>query len=146
MALNEGTVTTKPNQWWRWPMIPLASVTGAVVGTVAITAFQWLGMKIQGGFSEDGWWYRFILPVISSATFGYIYAAIACYVAPKGKVIAGTVMTTVLGLVLLLGLVLAWASSKYSFWESMQTTIGSVAMLIAGIVAVMQVHQERHTN
>jgi membrane protein implicated in regulation of membrane protease activity len=51
-------------------------------------------------------------------------------------------MTTVLALFLLGGLLLMWFGPQYTLGKSVQTTIGTVASLIASIVALMQVHEE----
>jgi hypothetical protein len=40
--------------WWRWPLLPLGAVGGALAGSIAIAFVMWLGMKFQGGFSTDG--------------------------------------------------------------------------------------------
>ena len=89
--------------------MPFAAFIGAALAAVAFTLLQWLGMKVSGGFSEDGWYYRFILPAISAGFFGYFYVLITLKVAPRGKVISAVVMTTILGVFSLLGLVAMWS-------------------------------------
>ena len=68
--------------WWRWPLLPFAAVAGALAGSIVATLLMWLGMKLQGGFSEEGWYFRYVMPVIASSIFGFIYTLISCEMAP----------------------------------------------------------------
>jgi hypothetical protein len=124
--------------WWRWPLLPFAAIAGALAGSIIAILFLWFGMKLQGGFSEDGWYFRYVMPVISSAIFGYLYTHRSCEMAPRGKVIAGTVMVTILGLFGLLSFVLAWAIPDYSVGQAIQTTVGTVATMIAAVSTLME--------
>lgn len=141
--MSDGQVENIKNQWWRWPLLPFASFVGATLGATLFTAIQWLGMKMTGGFSEDGWFFLYVLPVISSAAFGWLYAWITCYVAPAGKVIAGVVMVTVLALLSILGLAIAWHWNEYPTIENVRTTLATIAMLVAAIAALVQIHSEQ---
>lgn len=123
-------------QWWRWPLMPLAALAGAILGTLAVALIMWIGMKFQGGYSEDGWYFRYILPLFTSGVFGYIYAKISYEVAPSGKLIAGIVMVTLLGILALVSTVLAWVIPSYSVGEAIQSTVGSLAMMIGAILAL----------
>lgn len=123
--------------WWRWPLLPFAAVAGGMTGAFLANLFTWFGMKLRGGYSEDGWFYLYVMPVLSSALFGYLYTAIACHMAPRGKLIAGTVMVTALGLFGLLSIVLAWTLPDYGTLKATQATVSIIAMMIAAIVALM---------
>lgn len=123
-------------QWWRWPLMPLAALAGAILGTLVVALIMWVGMKFQGGYSEDGWYFRFILPLFTSGVFGYLYAKISYEVAPSAKLIAGVVMVTVLGILALASTVLAWVMPSYSVGEAIQSTVGSLAMMIGAIIAL----------
>jgi hypothetical protein len=125
------------SQWWRWPLLPFAVVAGALAGAFALTVVQWLGMKWQGGYSEDGWYYRYVLPVVSSAFFGWLYALIALNVAPNAKILASVVMTTILGVISAIGLLSVWSDHRKSLAEAIQSTIGSIASLTAAIVTIV---------
>ena len=135
--------TASSHQWWRWPLLPFAAIGGAAIGAVLLGLVQWLGFKFQGGFTEDGWMFRYILPIFTSAAFGWLFAWIACAVAPHGKVVAGTVMTTLLFIVLLLSIAFSWLASNYSVGQAVQTTVGSTSCLIAAVVALVQAHEEQ---
>ncbi|MHB1076878.1 hypothetical protein [Thiobacillus sp.] len=134
-----------PNQWWRWALMPFASIAGAVTGAVLLSSFMWFGMKMQGGFSEDGWYYQYILPVLSTGIFGYLYVYIACSVAPRGKVIVGTVMVTLLGCFSLLGLILLWTLVNKPSVEVIRGTVSIIAGLISAIAALVVVHSDNKT-
>jgi hypothetical protein len=135
---------SQPSEWWRWPLLPFAAVLGAVLGAMLFGMVQWFGMKMQGGYSEDGWMYRYVMPVLISGAFGWLYAWIACEVAPRGKVIAGVVMTTILFLLAAGSVMLAWVTSGYGIGDTIQATIGCVVSLVAAIVALIQAH-EKHS-
>ena len=129
-------------QWWRWPLVPLAAITGALAGSILIALLYWLSMKLQGGYSEDGWMYRYILPTITSAVFGLLYVKISYDVAPKGKLITGVVMTTLLFLFSVLNIWLAWYLERYSPAQSIQITVGSIASFITAVISLIQIHAE----
>lgn len=127
----------RKHDWWRWPLVPFVGVVAGALGAVAFGLLQWIGMKFYGGFSEDGWFFMYILPTMTSAVFGYAFVASTHYVAPKGKVISAVVMTTLLGLFFLLSVVLAWGTYKQSTAESVKTTVGCVAALVAAIATLV---------
>jgi len=97
----------------------------------------WFGMKMQGGFSEDGWYFRYVMPVISSAIFGYLYSTIAVEVAPRGKIIAGTVMVTILGLIAAISLFISWFAPATPIGEKIQMTVGSMATMVVAILTLV---------
>ena len=129
-------------QWWRWLLMPIAAIAGGVIGSTLFGLIQWFGMKLQGGFSEDGWMYQYILPTLTSGAFGWLFVYISCAVAPRGKVIAGTVMTTLLVLTGIANLFLVWGLQRYGTGEAVRLTIGSIVASVAGIVALVQAHSE----
>ena len=122
--------------------MPIAAIAGGVVGSALFALIQWFGLKMQGGFSEDGWMYQYIVPTMTAAAFGWLFVYISCQVAPRGKVIAGTVMTTLLVLLGVLNLFLVWGLQRYGTDEAVRLTIGSVVTSIAGIVALVHAHSE----
>ena len=111
--------------------MPFATILGSMIGGALATAFLWFSMKLQGGFSEDGWYFLYIMPIISSAVFGWLYATIVCHVAPRGKVIAGTVMVTILGLIGVVGALITWLDQTKSVGEAIQITVGTVATMLS---------------
>lgn len=126
----------EPYQWWRWPLMPVAALGGAILGSIIMGIIMWLGMKFQGGFNEDGWYFLYIMPLFTSGVFGYLYAIISYKMAPSHNLIAGIVMVTVLGVIGLLGIVLAWALPEYSVGQSVQATVGTVATMVGAIIAL----------
>jgi hypothetical protein len=139
--------TKAPTQdWWRWLLLPFAAGAAALAGSMIASLFWWFGMKLQGGFSEDGWYFRFVLPAIASAIFGYLYTHISCEMAPRGKLIAGTVMVTILGLFGLLSIVLAWAMPDYPVGEAIQATVGTIATMIAAVMTLMDASSKHRAS
>jgi hypothetical protein len=117
--------------------MPVAAIAGAILGTIAIGLFMWLGMMFQGGIGEDGWYFRYIMPLFTSGIFGYLYAKISYTVAPSGKLIAGVVMVTILGLVSVLSAILGWVMPSYSVGQAMQATVASIATMVGAVIALM---------
>lgn len=128
--------TPEEAQWWRWPLLPFAATIGAILGTLAFMLLQWLLMMFQG-WGPNGWYALYILPFMSSCLFGYLFAIITLQFAPKGKIIAAVVMTTLLGALYLLGTIGLWAVSKEGVGTAIQQTIGSIASLGSAIMTIV---------
>jgi uncharacterized membrane-anchored protein len=133
------------SQWWRWPLLPFAAIGGGLLGSFCFVMLQWLIMKFQGDFHEDGWWYNYILPLLSSAVFGWLYVYITFTVAPKGKVIAGVVMTTLLGVITVVSIGVFWYAKHVPLAYSIQQTVGVLVSFSAAIVGLIQLKNE-HKN
>lgn len=127
------------SKWWLWPLMPFAAVLGATLGTMVVGLIMWLGMKFRGDFSEDGWYYLYIMPVITSVIWGVIFSYISYNMAPKGNFTAGTVMVTALCVLVFLILILIWASGQVELANKIQSTVGGIATMagaIGGLVSV----------
>ncbi|WP_237067153.1 hypothetical protein [Microbulbifer guangxiensis] len=135
-------VQPSSSRWWIWPLLPFAAFIGATIGAFLLTLMQWFGLKMQGGFQEDGWYYLYILPVISSAAFGWLYALITLHLAPRGKLITASVMVTALGVLIVIGLLFEWLNQDRSVGHSIQMTIGSIATLSAAIATIVTERDE----
>lgn len=148
VGIHSGSVMQEQGQasafegWWRWPLVPLAAPLGATAGAVAFVLLQWLGMKLHGGMSEDGWFFLYILPVIQSAIFGYLYSTISCAVAPRAKLVTGVVMVTLLGALVVVVLVFGWATSEGRTGDAVQATVQTVAAMVAAIAALVSFREE----
>ena len=118
-------------------MMPFAAVIGAALATAALLLIQWIGMKFSGAYSADGWYAQYILPVITSGAFGYFYAKISYHVSPSGKMIAGVVMVTLLGMFSALSAFLGWVMPEYSAGQAVQVTLGSIALVAGAIIALV---------
>jgi len=125
------------DDWWRWPLVPVAAVAGLFAAWIAASVVLWLQMKFTGGFAEDGWYFRYIVPALASAAAGYGYSTAACMTAPRGQKFAGTAMVTLLTIVGLLSTAIAWTSGNYSVGQAIQTTVAAVVTLSAAIATVV---------
>jgi hypothetical protein len=128
--------------WWRWPLLPFAALIGAMLGSALFMAFQWLAMKFRGDFNEDGWYFLYIMPVIQSAIFGWLYVLITYKIAPQGKFIAGIVMTTILILLSLCMIAFAWFGPYHITKEAVRATVGLIAMSIAAVISLIAARDE----
>lgn len=100
---------------------------------MALGLIMWLGMKFRGDFSEDGWYYLYIMPVITSVVWGVIFSYISYNMPPKGNLTAGTVMVTILGVFVLLMLVLIWGTGGLEISNKIQSTVGGIATMAGAI-------------
>jgi hypothetical protein len=122
--------------------MPFAAVFGGAIGGFVFMLVQWLGLKFQGGFSEDGWMFRYMLPLFSMATFGYLYAYISCTVAPRAKLTAGVAMTAVLSVIWIAAVTIMWLSPRYSAGLAFFETLRMFAGVAGAVGALMQLHEE----
>ncbi len=135
-------IKNQSQQWWRWVLMPFAAVGGALIGAILFTLVQWFGMKLQGGYSEDGWMFLYVLPLISSVVFGWLYVYISCAVAPSAKAIAGIIMTTILVMISVFFVSVSWLIPSYTLGQSIQQTVGAIASTIAAIATMVSIHSE----
>jgi hypothetical protein len=125
-------------EWWRWPLVLPAAFIGGAIGATILTLIQWFGMRMQGGYREDGWYYLYILPLISSAAFGWLFSLIAFHVAPRGKTLTGAVLVTLLGVICVASVVLAWGPLNYPTSQAVQSTLAAIATLAGAVVGLIQ--------
>ncbi len=128
---------SQSSTWWRWLVLPFACVVGSLIGAMLVGLFQWFFMKILGGFSEDGWYFLYILPTITSAAFGYLWVSISYYVAPKGKRITAIVMTTLLVTLLVLVTLFSLFNPNYGTGDKVQSVLGAIATVATAIYAIV---------
>lgn len=129
--------------WWRWPLVPLAAIAASLVAIMGITFCGWYTIKMFGGIHEDGWIYRYILPVVGSGWAGFAWCYSSAYVAPRGKVITSAVMATVVSTI-----VLALAGAVFAFPQSFSThpiemALNAVATIVGSVIATVGVAQQQ---
>ena len=139
---NSNVEPTIASQWWRWPLVPLASFVAGTAGAFAFGAFFWLSMKLQGGYQETGWMFRYVLPILCMGAFGWLFVTSASWVAPRGKFIVAVVMLTVLILIGLMNLLVHWVFQTTEISEAVRVTFGAVSASFMGILAMIQIHKD----
>src|SRR4051794_22938225 len=87
----DDSMKRKRSQWWRWPLVPIASLAGAIAGGAAY-ALIW---SLFSGASSDSLFVRYISPLLAGGMFGYLVPQISHIVAPAGKVPAAICMTVI---------------------------------------------------
>jgi hypothetical protein len=122
----------------RWIALPFAAFIGAFLGSILLALFQWFSIKMWAQVSEDGWYVKYVMPFLSSVFFGYFFATISLEVAPTSKIIASTVMVTLLGVFSVFGLFLAWnMQSTHGFGYFIEVLFGSIGGMIAAISTLL---------
>lgn len=127
----------KSSRWWLWPLMPFAAVIGATVSTMAIGIIMWLGMKFQGGYSEDGWYFLYVMPIVTSAIWGGIYSFISYHMVPSGRLASGTVMVTLLSVLAVFILVATWVVSGIDTGTKIQNTAGLIASVLGAVFGLV---------
>jgi hypothetical protein len=141
-TLSEEAPNSKQMDWWRWPLVPIGSIAGAIGGAILMAALQWLAMKIEGRIREDGWWARFVQPLMVFGAFGYLWSTLAYSIAPKGKLIAAVVMTTLLGVLWGVAIIILLNDSNFPVFDKVYASISVVTSMIAAICGVVSKHSE----
>jgi len=121
--------------WWRWPLIPIASILGAFLGSGAFMLIQWFSMKYSGNFYESGWYFQYIIPLMKDALFGFLVVYCGCSVAPRGKLIVGVVLTT------LLASLFIWYFINPSEVITVSGIFSGVVVVVGGIAGVVQAYE-----
>lgn len=128
--------------WWRWPLMPIAALTGAVLGTILLGVLQWIGMKLSGVYNEHGWYFKYILPLVMWGCFGYFFTAISYRVAPTGKLVASTVMATTLCVVMVLVVLFGLARDTPTLGAGVQVILSLGALVSGAIFGIIQARDE----
>ncbi len=72
------------NQWWRWLLVPVVSIAGAVIGSAVF------GLLIKFGFSKmglmpDDWLYKILNAIYGYGVLGWLLVSLATVTAPSRK-------------------------------------------------------------
>jgi hypothetical protein len=127
-------LTSKQKDILRWIALPFATIIGAFLGCIILALLQWFSMKMFADVSENGWYAKYVVPFLSSVFFGYFFAIISLEVAPRSKVIAATVMVTLLGVISLFCLLFAWNMQEtHGFGYFIEVLFGAVGAMFAAI-------------
>lgn len=133
--------SSAPAQWWRWPLIPIAAALGACAAALLMAGFQWLSIKFMGG-GTDGWFFKYIVPLMSAGAFGWAFIRASCEVAPRGKFITGVVMATILTLYNITISAYFLLRSTYGWGDTLTTVLWGVVATGAGIITLIQFRDE----
>jgi hypothetical protein len=99
-------------------------------------------MKLQGGYSSDGWMYLFILPILSMGTFGWAFVTAAAFTALRRKFLAAVFMLTLMLLLGVLNIAAGWVSMSGGVTEAMRITLSCIAAGVMGVTAAIQIHRD----
>ena len=131
---------------FRWIAMPFAAFLGAGIGSMIIPWLIWLYHKYWIGYSEKGGCFLSVLPLFSHALFGWLFVIITCQVAPRGKLISGVVMTTILGGACLLQVVGEWQRSGETTGEKIWSTILVSVAVVSAIITLAQNEDSTRLN
>lgn len=131
------------HEWLRWIAMPFAAIVGAATAATVLTALWWFSTGWMAGWSTDGGCFQYILPCVSSGLFGVCFVAISVEVAPRGKQVAGIVMTTILGVLLLSGLAATLIYGDGGMGEKIFLSIQVAVCLATSIITLVNLEHSR---
>ena len=135
-------LSPKQKDTLRWIALPFATIIGSFLGCIILVLLQWFSMKMFADVSENGWYARYVMPFLSSVFFGYFFAIISLEVAPRSKVIAATVMVTLLGVISLFSILLAWKMQETNgFGYFIEVLFGAVGAMFAAISTLVNYNE-----
>ena len=135
--MNEDTPINARGTWWRWPLVPIASVLAAVIGAIVVSMIQEFVISFVDDYARDGWFHICIFPLLPCALGGYLLAGVAFRVAPSAKTASGVTMTAVMGFVLIGFTAFTWTAGVPAS-EALQVTVASLAAIAGAVIAILQ--------
>jgi hypothetical protein len=134
------TMREVKNSWWRWPLVPFASILAAGLGSVVANIALLLCLRLLGGGQPDGFGFLYVLPAVSYGIFGYITSLVSYSLSPSHKLMAAVVMSFLMLAVLALAL-FATFSANTQVGLFTHLVIGTVSAAIFSVVALFQSHR-----
>jgi hypothetical protein len=114
--------------WWRWPLIPVASVAAGLAAAALVGLF-FSGQALLMFGTTHGWWARFVGPVVAMSAFGWAATNAAYATAPAAKFGSTSIVAVVLAVLCGVLLAIAWASPTVTTAEAVCATVAYVCGL-----------------
>jgi hypothetical protein len=124
------------SQWWRWPLLPFASIFGAAAGGAAYALFWYFFSGAMTGSPFE----HYVLPFIAGGTYGYLVPKISYKIAPAGKM-ASAISMTVIALVLQALYVASLLMEQQPDIPVIPYLLYAVASMIVGIYMLIDMYQ-----
>jgi len=125
------------SQWWRWPLVPIASIGGACLASFLFTLLPFFSFK-SGAYQETQWHQIYIMPALPYGVFGYVLAYIAHSVAPKGKLVTSAIMATTFIVVMAFAVMLVYLDPTNERQVKIQVTLELVALVVGSLMGIVQ--------
>ena len=132
--------------WWRWPLIPFAAMAGSIIGSTLIGMIGWAGAKKYAGFTQDGWYYLYVLPTIMSGFLGFFWSTVSAYVAPRAKIVTAVVMSTALGMLGIFLLIEHCVRPERYSTPPIMMLVYVIAVIVGSVVASVQVSESERNG
>lgn len=126
--------------WWRWLLVPFASVGGAYIGFYIFMLIQYIHSANTDGYLSMIT--LIIIPVIGKAIFGFIFGLLSYTIAPRGKMLASVVMITLLAAISILEVLLSFYNLNFSVAIKIQVLIGDIVLIIGAIVGAKKADKD----
>jgi hypothetical protein len=127
--------------WWRWPLMPIASLLGATIASGLLNVVVFFGFMILSGRQPDGWFLLYVVPLLSYGIFGYVVALVAYSLAPRHKLFAGLTMTAVMLVLMALVLMGTYFSPDPQPQFLTHLAVGIPTSVILAAVGLVHMHK-----
>ena len=132
-------------EWWRWPLMPLVSVLGAILGSTLIFVVVRISTVING-FDPDSWWPQFVENFFILSSFAYCLSSSAFLVAPKNKLQAAQVMIGGYALLGSAAIIYLWIHDLLPTGYIIQLGVCFALSLTSSIYATINRHQKHQRH
>ena len=116
--------------------MPVAPPIAGLVGGAAFHLMQWLGMKMTGGYSEDGWIFLYFMPLVTAGIVGWAYSWSAALIAPSAQFRASLTMTALLFSFAVFACFVATVGPEHSRFEAVSVVLMSIAAVVGSLVGL----------
>lgn len=141
--MNAGEQRSNAYQWWRWPLVPVAAILGAMAGGFFIAVMQWVALKTTGAAYGEGLMKGFFLPLANVVIGGYLYGYLSCMVAPRAKVRTGMIMSGILAVLMVLAITIYWMSADHTASHKAIQALLYFSNAFSAMVAVSMFNKEK---
>lgn len=133
----------RPGTWWRWPLVPFASLLAGMLATAAFLLVSWLSNVMFEGMGPNSIWVKYITPIMSRGVFGFAWVAVAFNVAPAYKARASLCMTSLL-LALMVGVWVMYFAGSVDMggWETVNMVLETIALAIGTLLGVVSTTED----
>jgi hypothetical protein len=137
----DDSMKRKRSQWWRWPLVPIASLAGAIAGGAAY-ALIW---SLFSGASSDSLFVRYISPLLAGGMFGYLVPQISHIVAPAGKVPAAICMTVIALVTHVVGVTIQMVSPEHGA-PLLAEVLYVAAAMVTAVTTLKGMYDQEHLS
>ena len=130
--------TNNEKQWWRWLLVPIASICGALIIAGLTKVFGRYSLAL-GGFPSDGYMQKYGLVAVVAGIFGSMIVKISYASAPSHKI-------KVAGIFTLLCIAFEVLNIVFAYIYALENIGGLVIGSLSSILDALAAYSEKNSN